>query len=87
MKIPARILSHIIIVDRRYTAHFLNKSVQLKRVDWSKRLLSRYAGERHRNFLFTNENIFTIEEYSFKEAAQVVWKFQRRHHSASVVVW
>lgn len=104
MKIPARTLSRIIKQDlklgayRRYTGHALNQSLQLKRVDRSKRLLSRYAGERHRNILFTDEKIFTIEEHynkqndkvyahSSKEAAQVVGKVQRGHHPASVMVW
>lgn len=43
--------------------HALNQYLQLKRVDQSKRLLSRYAGERQRNILFTDENFFTIEEH------------------------
>ncbi|XP_045536677.1 uncharacterized protein LOC123721594 [Papilio machaon] len=104
MKIPARTLSRIIKQNlklgayRRYTGHALNQSLQLKRVDRSKRLVSRYAGERHRNILFTDEKIFTIEEHytnqndnvyahSSKEAAQVVGKVKRGHHPASVMVW
>ncbi|CAH2103495.1 unnamed protein product [Euphydryas editha] len=105
MKIPARTLSRIIKQDRklgaycRYTGHALNQSLQLKRVDRSKRLLSRYASERHRNFQLPmkqfsrlknttyNKQNDKVYAHSSKEAAQVVGKVQRGHHPASVMVW
>ncbi|XP_026758430.2 uncharacterized protein LOC113517886 [Galleria mellonella] len=104
MKIATRTLLHIIEQDLklgaycRYTGHALNQSLQLKRVDRSKCLLSRYEAERHGKILFTNEKIFTIEEHyskqndklyvhSSKEAAQVVKKVKRSYHPASVIVW
>lgn len=104
MKIKPRTLSRIIKDDlklgayRRYTGHTLNRTLMSKRVDRSKKLLARYAGGKHKNILFTDEKIFTIEEHfnkqndrvyahSSKEASQVVERVQRGHHPASVMVW
>ncbi|XP_045456525.1 uncharacterized protein LOC123666478 [Melitaea cinxia] len=71
-----------------------------RRVDRSKRLLSRYAVERHRNILFTDVKIFMIEEHynkqndtvyadSSKEAAQVVGKRDSPtgHKARTTQVW
>jgi transposase len=104
MKIPPRTLSRIIKEDlslgayRRYTGHTLNQSLKEKRVERSKCLLSRYAHEKYKNILFTDEKIFTIEQHYNKqndkvyahdsrEAKEIVGRVQRGHHPAYVMVW
>lgn len=94
MEISPRSMSRLIRDDlgmrayRRSTGHLLTPALREIRMKRSKQLLSRYAGEAHRNILFTDEKIFTVEE-SFnrqndrvyarnsKEASEVIHKVQR----------
>ena len=82
---------------RRSMGHLLTPSLKGIRRLRAKQLLVQYA-EKHRNILFTDEKIFTIEEHfnkqndrvyahSVQEAAQVIYMVERGHHPASVMVW
>ena len=104
MRISQRSMSRIIKHDlklgayRRSVGHLLTQSLKQNRVIKCKRLLSRYANNKHRKILFTDEKIFTVEEkfnkqndkiyaHSSRDASQVVPKVQRGHHPSSVMVW
>ena len=83
---------------RRGIGHYLDARLKELRVLKCRRLLQRYAQNGHRNILFTDEKIFTIEESfnvqndrvyasSSREARNKVPKVQRAHHPSSVMVW
>jgi len=104
MNIPKRSMSRLLTEDlgvrayRRSTGHFLTPRLMQQRERKCRRLLQRYANNKHRTILFTDEKIFTIEESfnrqndrvyasSSREARQTVPKVQRGHHPSSVMVW
>lgn len=104
MQISQKSMSRIIKEDlglsayKRHTGHLLTAALKEKRKRKSKALLSRYAKNAHRQILFTDEKIFTVEESfnkqndrvyarSSREASQLIPRVQRGHHPASVMVW
>lgn len=104
MQISQKSMSRIIKEDlglsayKRHTGHLLTAALKEKRKRKSKSLLSRYTKNAHRQILFTDEKIFTVEESfnkqndrvyvrSSREASQLIPKVQRGHHPASVMVW
>ena len=83
---------------RRSTGHFFTPHLKKQKELKCKCPLQQYANNRHRNILFTDEKIFTIEEsfnrdsdrvyaLSSREAREIVPQVQRGHHSSSVIVW
>lgn len=104
MQISTRSMSRIIKNDlqmgafRRSTGHLLTDALKDIRMKRSRNLIKRYAGNKHRKILFTDEKIFTIEEkfnkqndkvyaHSSAEARQAIKKVERGHHPASIMVW
>lgn len=104
MKIKPRTMSRIIKQDlglgayRRTTGQRLTAALRNIRATRAKALLSRYANGGHRQILFTDEKIFTVEEkynrqndrvyaHSSQEAAEKIGRVERGHHPASVMVW
>lgn len=104
MGVSARSMSRVLKTDlgmgayKRSTGHLLTPTLKAIRRERAKKLLGRYADGRHRDILFTDEKIFTVEEKfnkqndrvyarSSREAREVVAKVQRGHHPASVMVW
>lgn len=104
MSISTRSMSRIIKSDlgmgafRRSTGHLLTSQLKSIRTTRSKALLQRYDNNKHRQILFTDEKIFTVEEkfnrqndriyaHSSREAREVASRVQRGHHPASVMVW
>lgn len=104
MKISKRSISRIINNDlglgafKRHTGQTLTADLKRKRKQKCKALLSRYVGDKHRQILFTDEKIFTVEEsfnkqndrvyaHSAAEASQLIPRVQRGHFPASVMVW
>nr|AEO90418.1 putative MhmaT1 transposase [Misgolas hubbardi] len=83
---------------RRRTGHFLTPQLMQQRVLKARRLLKRFAHNHHRQILFSDEKIFTIEE-SFnsqndrvyastsQEAQDIAPRIMRGHYPASVMVW
>jgi hypothetical protein len=64
----------------------------------AKKLLQQYAKNAHIQILFTDENIFTVEEkfnrqndrayaHNFREATEKIQRVEGGHHPASVIVW
>lgn len=104
MKVPPRTMSRIIKQDlglgayRRTTGQRLTAALRHIRVTRAKALLQRHVNGGHRQILFTDEKIFTVEEKfnrqndrvyarSSREAAEKVGKVERGHHPALVMVW
>ncbi|KAL4131321.1 hypothetical protein QTP88_008653 [Uroleucon formosanum] len=102
MKIPPRTMSRIIKEDlglgayRRSTGQRLTDALRQIRTTRAKRLLKRYAKNGHRQILFTDEKIFTVEEkfncqndrvhaHNSREAAEKIQRVERGHHPASVM--
>lgn len=83
---------------RRRKGHLLNGRLKTMRLNRSRVLLKRYAQNGHRNILFTDEKIFTIEECcnrqndrvyakNSQEASVAVPRVQRGHHPSYVMIW
>lgn len=83
---------------QKKSGHLLNNRLKAIRLKRSRVLLKRYAKNRHRDILFTDEKIFDIEEKynkqndrvyakSSEEAAKKVPRVQHGHHPSSVMVW
>lgn len=104
MKIPTRTMSRIIKQDlglgayRRTTGQRLTATLRNIRAKRAKALIRRHANEGHRQILFTDEKIFTVEQkynrqndrvyaHSSREAADKIGKIERGHHPAAVMVW
>lgn len=104
MKITQKSMSRIIKKDlglgafKRRTGQLLTPTIKKNRIVRSKRLLVKYADNRHRKILFTDEKIFTIQEkfnrqndriyaHSSREASELVSRVEKGHHPASVMVW
>ncbi|KAL4153798.1 hypothetical protein QTP88_001631 [Uroleucon formosanum] len=104
MKIPPRTMSQIIKEDlglgayRRSAGQRLTDALRQIRTTRAKKLLKRYAKNGHRQILFTDEKIFTVEEkfnrqndrvyaHNSREAAEKIQRVERGHHPASVMVW
>lgn len=104
VQISTRSMSRLITKDlkmgayRRSTGHRLTVNLRRIRETRARELLRRHANGDHRNILFTDEKIFTVEQkfnkqndrvyaHSSREAAEVVPKVERGHHPASVMVW
>lgn len=104
MEISTRSMSRLIKSDlkmgafRRSTGQYLTPSLKKSRRLRSKCLMQRYAQDKHRKILFTDEKLFNIEEkfnrqndrvyaHSSREAMEVVGKVERGHHPASLMVW
>uniref|UniRef100_A0A2S2R265 Uncharacterized protein n=1 Tax=Sipha flava TaxID=143950 RepID=A0A2S2R265_9HEMI len=103
MKIPPKTMSRIIKEDlglgayRRSIGQRLTDALRKIRAIRAKKLLQQYAKNGHRQILFTDEKIFTIEEkfnrqndrvyaHSSWEAAEKIHRVERGHHPASVMV-
>lgn len=104
MAISRRSMSRILRDDlglkayRRRTGQFLSTQLKERRLERSKELLARYADDRHKEILFSDEKIFTVEQtfnrqndrvyaHSSKEASAVAPRIERAHHPASLMVW
>lgn len=104
MKISRKSMARILKKDlglgafKRRTGQLLTASLKKNRVEKSKRLLIKYANDKHKKILFTDEKIFTIQEKfnkqndrvyarSSAEASEVVRRIEKGHHPASVMVW
>jgi len=104
MKIPPRTMSRIIKEDLGLGAYLrcagqrLTDALRQIRATKAKKLLQQYAKNGHRQILFTDENIFTVEEKfnrqndrvyarNSREAAEKIQRVERGHHPASVMVW
>lgn len=83
---------------RRKKGHLLNNRLKNLRRLRSRVLLERYGENEHRNILFSDEKIFTIEETfnkqndkvyarSSEQASQIAPRVIRGHHPSSVMVW
>ncbi len=83
---------------KRRTGHLLTPALKEIRRVRAKALLKRYAGDKYRQILFSDEKIFTIEEkinrqnervyaHSSKEAGAKVRRVERGHYPSSVMVW
>lgn len=83
---------------RRATGQRLTVALKKIRHERSKRLLARHANDDHRNILFTDAKIFTVEEkfnkqndrvyaHSSKEASEKIARVERGHFPASVMIW
>lgn len=83
---------------KKKSGHLLNTRLKAIRLKRSRVLLKRYAKNRHRDILFTDEKIFDIEEKynkqndrvyarSSEEAGKKVPRVQHGHHPSSVMVW
>lgn len=83
---------------RRKKGHLLNNRLRTLRRLRSRVLLKRYANKAHRNILFSDEKIFTIEETYNKQNDRVYARSStlagkkaprviRGHHPSSVMVW
>ena len=83
---------------RRAKGHLLTSSLKEVRETRTKRLFQWHAENGHENILFTDEEIFTIEEQynrqndniyaqTSREAKENVPKVHRGHHPSYVVVW
>lgn len=83
---------------RKKSGHLLNERLKAMRVKRSKVLLKRYAKNKHRDILFTDEKIFNIEEKYNKqndrvyaassvEAGKAIPRVQHGHHPSSVMIW
>lgn len=104
MKISTRSMSRILRDDlkmkayKRYTGHLLTPQLKEIRRVRSKALLARHGKNGHRDILFTDEKIFTIEQKfnrqndrvyarSSYEAKDKIPRVQRGHHPSSVMAW
>lgn len=104
MQISQKSMSRIIKQDlglsayKRHTGHLLTAALKEKRKQKSKALYRRYAKNAHRQVLFSDEKIFTVEESfnrqndrvyasSSKKASEIIPRVERGHHPASVMVW
>ncbi|CAG4973152.1 unnamed protein product [Colias eurytheme] len=83
---------------KKKSGHLLNARLKEIRLKRSRVTLKRYAKNRHRDILFTDEKIFDIEEKynkrndrvyagSSEEAGKKVPRVQHGHHPSSVMVW
>ncbi len=104
MGISLKSMSTVIRVDlglkayRRSRGQYLTPNLMEQRAQKSKALLKRYAHNKHRSILFTDEKMFTIEEVfnrqndriyacDAKTARAIAPRVQRGHYPASVMVW
>lgn len=75
--------------------HHLNDKMKLNRLQKAKILLRKFAQGRHRNIVFTDEKIFTVERQHNHQNDRQLLKpgsknreaVTRSHHPASVMVW
>ncbi|KAA5621435.1 helix-turn-helix domain-containing protein [Pseudomonas aeruginosa] len=83
---------------RRKTGHRLNARLMDLRLKRCRALLKRYAGKKYREILFSDEQIFTVEEsynkqndkvyaHSSEEASNRIPRVQRGHFPSSLMVW
>jgi len=99
MKIPPRTMSRIIKEYLGFDAYQRCTGQRLKKIraTQAKKLLRQYAKNCHRQILFTDEKIFTIEEKfnrqnnrvyanNSREAAEKIQRVERGHHPALVMV-
>uniref|UniRef100_A0A7I4YUP3 DDE_3 domain-containing protein n=1 Tax=Haemonchus contortus TaxID=6289 RepID=A0A7I4YUP3_HAECO len=78
---------------KRSRGHFLSEQAKLKRKDRSQQLLHRFQEDRHREILFTDEKVFTVEQVLNKQNDRIYAKskpkdvIQRKAHPLSLMVF
>uniref|UniRef100_A0A7I5EEC4 DDE_3 domain-containing protein n=1 Tax=Haemonchus contortus TaxID=6289 RepID=A0A7I5EEC4_HAECO len=78
---------------KRSRGHFLSEQAKLKRKDRSQQLLHRFQGDRHREVLFFDEKVFTVEQVLNKQNDRIYAKskpkevIQRKAHPLSLMVF